>query len=225
MRRLAKVLPEWSEAKETLETSREVYARAIALEPGKVSYYVARGNVGMQLVDPKVLDDFEKALALDADNVRLRLRVSRFYHESSFGVRNWRKALDSAEDALALAPDNPALCANIGETTSSSFITVEGEEEKDVRRNGKQWSTGPGSQRKTSTVSVHSRLQAARSRGGDRCTDRGKTVTAAPISSSLSTKIRSGFLAEKPTYFLLSQTTSGTRSQGFRNEHTLLGGC
>jgi hypothetical protein len=38
------------------------------------------------------------------------------------------------------------LCAKISETTTSSFITVEGEEEMDVRSHGKQWQNEPGGQ-------------------------------------------------------------------------------
>ena len=47
-----------------------------------------------------------------------------------------------AEGAIALGEAKGPLCANIAETTSSSFITVEGEEEMDVKGNGKHWSCG-----------------------------------------------------------------------------------
>jgi hypothetical protein len=42
-----------------------------------------------------------------------------------------------------------------------------------------------------------------------------KTVMTVPISSSLSTRSCSGFLAENPTHCLVSQRTSRPRSQGF----------
>ena len=39
-----------------------------------------------------------------------------------------------------------ALCANMTETNTSSFITVEGEEDMDVKSHGKQWESEPGGQ-------------------------------------------------------------------------------
>jgi hypothetical protein len=38
------------------------------------------------------------------------------------------------------------LCAKMTETNTSSFITVEGEEDMDVKSHGKQWESEPGGQ-------------------------------------------------------------------------------
>ncbi len=42
--------------------------------------------------------------------------------------------------------ERDALCAKMTETTTSSFITVEGEEDMDVKSHGKQWESEPGGQ-------------------------------------------------------------------------------
>ena len=61
------------------------------------------------------------------------------------GGETSKKVLVPGKPAASLlwaATSGTALCANIAETTSSSFITVEGEEEMDVKGNGKHWSCG-----------------------------------------------------------------------------------
>ena len=122
---MSNVLPEWSDAKNALDKSRGAYARAIELDPEKAAYYLARGDIGMRLVDPSSLNDYERAIALDSQNVQLRLRLSRFYRNNTFGSRDRRKAIEHAEKALTLDPSNPECHLQLAAVLGKRTVTID----------------------------------------------------------------------------------------------------
>jgi serine/threonine protein kinase/tetratricopeptide (TPR) repeat protein len=125
---MANTLPEWTQAKDALSQARVAYARASQIEPQTVKYHVLRGDIGLRMLDPQALDDYEKALELATDKVGLHLKLSKLHRDNAFGRRDQNKALEHAERAFDLAPGNPAthlamaaaiefLSRSIGKTT------------------------------------------------------------------------------------------------------------
>jgi serine/threonine protein kinase len=76
-RGLASVLPEWSAAKEVLETAFQAYSRAIEVSPNDHSLYLSRAQIARLLSDSQqAAEDSEKAVQLAPDNVEVLLACS-----------------------------------------------------------------------------------------------------------------------------------------------------
>ncbi|TFH26264.1 MAG: hypothetical protein E4H00_10825, partial [Myxococcales bacterium] len=75
--------------------------------------------------------------------VEFKVGAANFWSSSVSQVTDYALDLKNFHDASHerwVVPVLIALCANIAETTSSSFITVEGEEEHDVKGRRTKWS-------------------------------------------------------------------------------------
>ena len=113
---LANLTPEWARAKAIFEKSRLAYSRAIELRPDDVSLYLARAdlNVKMGGMDSA---DYEKVLQLDPDNVTAHLGISLRHRYSA-------TALEHAERAVALAPDDPKCHLNLARVLGGGKLVL-----------------------------------------------------------------------------------------------------
>lgn len=118
---MANVLPEWPEAKDVLDKSRQAYSRAIELEPKNTRHYLARGDISRRLFDPQALEDYRKALALDPDNLPAHLWSAYCLSYGPGAVRDAQQALEHAKRALEIAPDNPACHLRMAETLKQRY--------------------------------------------------------------------------------------------------------
>ena len=103
-RGLANVVPQWDAAKELLEKSRGAYSRAIELKPDDIALYLRRGDISGTLQNGTAVEDYEKALQLDPDNIEAHLKCVSGYGQLLSS--DPKKSREYAERAVSLAPDN-----------------------------------------------------------------------------------------------------------------------
>jgi tetratricopeptide (TPR) repeat protein len=106
---LGNVVRDWPEAKEMFDKAQVAYSKAIELKPQEALLYLLRADVRKTLSDQRAVEDYEKALQLDPDNIQGHLKCSAYYRDEHWHSphRDPEKARKHAERAVALAPDDP----------------------------------------------------------------------------------------------------------------------
>jgi tetratricopeptide (TPR) repeat protein len=86
------------------------YDRLLRIAPGRADYYVDRGALYAALRNPKALDDYNRALTIEAHPLAYNNRAFYFLEAGDYPA-----ALADAEQALRLAPQAPVVHATLAE--------------------------------------------------------------------------------------------------------------
>jgi tetratricopeptide (TPR) repeat protein len=107
-RGLAFSLPEWPAAKETLRRARDVYSKALHLQPNDAQLYKERANISQQMGDAEQrFDDLVRAVQFAPDDVAICMACSELYlYTPIVDRRDGQKAMQLAERAVSLAPND-----------------------------------------------------------------------------------------------------------------------
>ncbi|MCC7339290.1 MAG: tetratricopeptide repeat protein, partial [Pirellulaceae bacterium] len=101
-------------SRESLEAADQTCSEAIRLNPLDAPLYTQRGEVRWELGRENAIEDFERALELEPENVSHHLTFAAWYGHGISSVRDYEKAMLHAERAVQLAPDDARTHSNLG---------------------------------------------------------------------------------------------------------------
>ena len=107
---------DWDGSRESLEAADRSCSEAIRLNPLDANLYTQRGDVRWELGRKNAIEDFERAMKLEPENVSHQLALAAWYAHGISSVRDYEKAMLHAERAVQLAPDDARTHSAIGKS-------------------------------------------------------------------------------------------------------------